>query len=43
MWSVILKLFNLIEIFVDIIDKEYHLIISAKYYSSNMNNACTIS
>ena len=43
MQSIVLKLFNLIEIFVDNIDKEYCLIISAKCYSSNLNNVCTIS
>ena len=40
MWSDMSK--YLIENFVDIINKEYCLIIGAKYYNSNMNNACTI-
>ena len=34
---------KIIEIFVDIINKEYCLIIHAKCYSSNMNNVHTIS
>ena len=33
--------FNLIENFVDIINNKYSLIISAKYYNSNMNDAYT--
>ena len=42
MQSVMSNIFNLIENFVDNINKEYCLIIGAKYYNSNMNNAHTI-
>ena len=42
MESVMSKLFNLIEHFVDIIYNKYCLVIGAKYYSSNMNDACTM-
>ena len=41
MWYVILNIFNLIENFIDIINKKC-LIMGAKYYNSSMNNACTI-
>ena len=37
-----LNIFNLIENFVDIINNKYCLIIGAKYYNSNMNDACTM-
>ena len=36
------KYFNLIKNFVDIINNKCCLIIGAKYYNSNMNDACTI-
>ena len=42
MWSIILKLFNLIENFIDIINNKCHLIMGAKYYNSSMNDVCTI-
>ena len=35
--------FNLLENFIDIINNKYGLIIGAKYHSSNMNDACTMS
>ena len=35
--------FNLLEIFVDIINHKLYLIISAKCHSSNMNDAHTMS
>ena len=35
--------FNLLEIFVNIINHKHYLIISVKYHSSNMNDACTMS
>ena len=37
------KYFNLLENFVDIINNKYGLIIGAKYHSSNMNDAHTMS
>ena len=37
------KYFNLLENFVDIINNKYGLIIGAKYHSSNMNDAYTMS
>ena len=43
MWSVMSNIFNLLENFVDIIDKKYGLIIGAKYHSSNMNDVHTMS
>ena len=43
MWNIILHKFNLLEIFVDIINHKHYLIISAKYHSSNMNDAHTMS
>ena len=43
MWNIILKKFNLLGIFVDIINNKHYLIISAKYHSSNMNDAHTMS
>ena len=43
MQSVMSNIFNLLENFVNIIDNKYGLIIGAKYYSSNMNDACTMS
>ena len=42
MQSIMSSVFNLIESFVDIINKKYCLIIGAKYYNSSMNNACTV-
>ena len=42
MQSVMLNIFNLVENFVDIINNKYCLTIGAKYYSSNMNDACTM-
>ena len=42
MWSIMLNIFNLIENFVDFINNKYCLIIGAKYYNSNMNDACTM-
>ena len=36
------NIFNLIENFIDIINKKCSLIMGAKYYNSSMNNACTI-
>ena len=42
MWSVMLNNFNLIETFLDIINNKHYLITCAKYYSSNMNDACTV-
>ena len=43
MWSVMSNIFNLLENFVGIIDNKHGLIIGVKYYSSNMNDACTMS
>ena len=43
MQSVMSNIINLLENFVDIIDNKYGLIIGAKYHSSNMNDACTMS
>ena len=43
MWSIMSNIFNLLEIFVDIIDNKYGLIIGVKYHSSNMNDVCTMS
>ena len=43
MWSVMSNIINLLENFVDIIYNKYGLIIGAKYHSSNMNDACTMS
>ena len=37
------NIFNLIENFVDIINNKYSLVIGAKYYNSNMNDAYTKS
>ena len=42
MWSIILNIFNLIENFIDIINKKCCLIMGAKYYNSSMNDAHTI-
>ena len=42
MQSVMSNIFNLIENFIDIINKKYCLIVGAKYYNSSMNNVCTI-
>ena len=36
------NIFNLIENFLDIINNKLCLIMCAKYYNSNMNDACTI-
>ena len=35
-------IFDLIENFLDIINNKHYLITCAKYYSSNMNDACTV-
>ena len=43
MQSIVSNIFKILEIFVDIIDNKYGLIIGVKYYSSNMNDACTMS
>ena len=43
MWNIILYKFNLLEIFVNIINYKHYLIISVKYHSSNMNDAHTMS
>ena len=43
MQSVILKISNLIENFIDFINKECCQIIGAKYYSFNMNSVHTMS
>ena len=43
MCSIMSNIFNLLENLVDIIDNKYGLIIGAKYHSSNMNDACTLS
>ena len=43
MQSIMSNIFNLLENFVDIINNEYGLIIGAKYHSSNMNDAYTMS
>ena len=43
MWNIISYNFNLLEIFVDIINHKHCLIISAKYQSFNINDACTMS
>ena len=43
MQSIMSNIFNLLENFVDIISNKYGLIIGAKYHSSNMNDACTMS
>ena len=43
MWSVMSNNFNLLENFVDFISNKYGLIIGAKYHSSNMNDAYTMS
>ena len=37
-----LNIFNLIENFLDINNNKHYLIKCAKYYSSNMNDACTV-
>ena len=42
MWPAMWNISNLIENYVDIIKKKYCLIICAKHYNSNMNNACTM-
>ena len=42
MQSVMLNNFNLIENFLDNINNKHYLITCAKYYSSNMNDACTV-
>ena len=42
MWSIMLNIFNLIKNFLDIINNEHYLIACAKYYSFNMNDACTV-
>ena len=42
MWFVMLNNFNLIENFLDIINNKHYLITCAKYYSSNMNDVCTV-
>ena len=42
MWSIMSNIFNLIENFIDIINNKCCLIMGAKYYNSNMNDACTI-
>ena len=42
MQSIMSNIFILIENFIDIINNKCSLIMDAKYYSSNMNNACTI-
>ena len=36
------NIFNLIENFIDIVNNKCCLIICAKYYYSNMNDACTV-
>ena len=43
MQSIMSNIFNLLENLVDIIDNKYGLIIGAKYHSSDMNDACTMS
>ena len=42
MYAVHYVKFNLVENLIDIINNKYSLIMGAKYYSSNMNDACTI-
>ena len=42
MQSVMSNIFNLIENFIDIVNKKCCLIMGAKYYNSSMNDACTI-
>ena len=41
MWFIMSNIFNLIENFLDIINNKLCLIVCAKYYNSNMNDACT--
>ena len=36
------NIFTLIENFLDIINNKYYLITCVKYYSSNVNDACTV-
>ena len=43
MQSIMSNIFNLLENFVGIINNKDGLIIGAKYYSSIMNNVCTMS
>ena len=43
MWSIMSNNFTLLRNFIDIINNRYGLIIGAKYYSSNMNDAHTMS
>ena len=43
MQSVMSNIFNLLENFVDIINNKYGVLIGAKYHSSNMNDAYTMS
>ena len=43
MQNIMLHKFNLLEFFVNIINHKYCLIISTTYYSSNMNDAHTMS
>ena len=43
MWNIILYNFNVLEIFVGIINHKHCLIISAKYHNFNINDACTMS
>ena len=43
MQSIMSNIVNLLENFVDIIDNKYGLSIGAKYHSSNMNDAHTMS
>ena len=42
MQSVMLNNFNLIENILNIINNKHYLITCAKYYSSNMNDVCTV-
>ena len=43
MWNIISYNFNLLEILVDIINHKHGLIMTAKYHSSNINDAHTMS
>ena len=43
MQNIISYNFNLLEIFVNVINHKYYIVISAKYHSSNVNDACTVS
>ena len=43
LYSVIIYFFNLLEILVDIINHKHYLVTNAKYHSSKINNAYTMS